>query len=76
VHYIDEYYVLKIYRNSYPSVSFGFPYVAPLAGPYAMLCFAVASIEGFIRFLERRNRSREGFEVVMPPAGREGEHGH
>ena len=76
VHYIAEYHVLKIYRDKYLWVSVGFPNVAAFMGPYAMFCFAVASVEGFIRFLERRKRSRGGFEVIMPPAGGEGEHDH
>jgi len=74
--YVDEYHTLKIYRDSYPWGEFGFPDLAPLLGQYGLVCLAVAGVEGFIRFLERRNRSREGFEVVVPSARGEGEHGH
>jgi len=71
--YIDEYHTLDIYRKSYPWFSVGLSDFAPLLMQYGLICIAVASVESFIRFLERRNQSRKGFEVLMPdskfPAG-------
>jgi hypothetical protein len=73
IRYIDEYHTLDVYRNSYPWFSLGLPDFAPLLMQYGLICVAVASVETFIRFLERRNRSRKGFEILMrcpaPPSG-------
>jgi hypothetical protein len=66
VRYYDDYKSLRIYRDGYPlgDIPLGRNVAAGWLFPYSVLCFAVASVEGAIRALERRNNRRRGFEVL------------
>ncbi len=64
---MHDYHVIKIYRNGFEWVAFGYSNddIAPLLALYGLICLLIALVEGIIRFAERRNRVRAGFEVIV-----------
>jgi hypothetical protein len=58
---------IRIYRKGYPLLTIALTRgeVAECFGMYGVLCLAVASVEGALRSIERRNNRRRGFEVLI-----------
>ena len=66
VRYISDHGTLEIFRDSDYWISIGLDgdWLLEWIGWYGVLCLAVAMIEGTVRFAERRNNRRPGFEVI------------
>ncbi|HSZ57933.1 MAG TPA: hypothetical protein VK797_19875 [Tepidisphaeraceae bacterium] len=70
VRFASGFQAIDIYRDKYPFMTIRFYPSEPAECLmlYGFLCLAVASMEGVIRLIERRNERRHGFEVLNPTA--------